>query len=125
MQNLDSLEKHIELGQLFTYYGKLLPAKTRLTLEHYLADDLTLSEIAENEGRSRQAVHAQVKNACNQLYTYDLQLGLLQKAELYLDLESELINRIENGNKKEALALLQAVRALFSLEGQTDVSKPE
>ena len=125
MQAQDQLEKYVELGQLFSYYGPLLPEKTRRTLASYLTDNLTLSEIAENEGCSRQAVHAQVKQGCHRLYAYDLQLGLLQKAELYLDLEQKLIEQIRGGRTESALAVLQAVRALFSLEDKDHAAKSE
>lgn len=117
----EKLEKYVELGQLLSYYSKLLPEQMRNTLELYLSNNLSLSEIAELQGRSRQAVHAHVKQGCSKLYGYDLKLGLLQKAEIYLDVERELIQRIKSGKEDEALALLGLLRSLFALEGDENV----
>lgn len=108
--------EHIALGQLFALYKNLLPEHKRDAMEAYLAEDLTLSEIAENEGKSRQAIHAQVKDARKHLYDYEEQLGLLQKLEQYQELEAELRQRILDGQTEESLRLLDAIRGLFALD---------
>ncbi len=116
MTNLERLREHIELGQLFALYKDLLPENKRAAMEAYLAEDLTLSEIAENEGKSRQAVHAQVKDARKHLYDFERRLGLLQKTELYQELEDELRRRILDGSTDESLRLLDAIRGLLALD---------
>lgn len=116
MTTYDRLMEHIALGQLFALYKNLLPEHKRDAMEAYLAEDLTLSEIAENEGKSRQAIHAQVKDARKHLYDYEEQLGLLQKLEQYQELEAELRQRILDGQTEESLRLLDAIRGLFALD---------
>lgn len=128
MTTFERLQEHIALGQLFALYKNLLPENKRTAMEAYLAEDLTLSEIAENEGKSRQAVHAQVKDAREHLYAYERQLGLLQKTEEYQELEKQLRRCILDGNTKESLRLLDAIRGLFALDtegNEANVSKFE
>ena len=47
-------EKDLSLNLLFDTYGELLPENQRDMFEQYYCDDLSLSEIAENAGRTRQ-----------------------------------------------------------------------
>jgi len=64
---------------LLDFYGNLLTDNMRETLDMYLNDDLSLSEIADMEGISRQGVHDKVKRAMNQLHGYEDKLGLAQR----------------------------------------------
>ena len=50
-------EKSVRTDLLLDFYGNLLTPKMRRTCESYYNDDLTLAEIAEAEGISRQGVH--------------------------------------------------------------------
>ena len=49
-------EKDLSLNLLFDTYGELLPENQRDMFEQYYCDDLSLSEIAENTGITRQGV---------------------------------------------------------------------
>jgi len=49
-------EKTYEMTLLYDFYSDLLTEKQRYYFERFYNDDLTLSEIAENEGISRQGV---------------------------------------------------------------------
>ena len=51
----------MRLGRLFDIYGSLLTAKQRTCLSLYFYDDLSLSEISDELGVSRQAVHDLLK----------------------------------------------------------------
>lgn len=53
----------IQLGQLLAVYGKLLTEKQREALSLYCDCDCTLSEIADENGISRQGVRDAVKKA--------------------------------------------------------------
>ena len=55
------MDKTIYLSNLFDYYGELLTDKQQAYFKDYYFNNLTLSEIAENEDVSRNAVHKQVK----------------------------------------------------------------
>ena len=53
--------KNLHVSALLDVYGEFLSEKQRNLTEHYYNEDLSLSEIAENEGITRQAVN-RIKN---------------------------------------------------------------
>lgn len=60
---------------LLDIYGEMLTQKQRDFLEYYYDDDLSLSEIAENEGITRQGVRDSIKRAEGQLFSMEEKLG--------------------------------------------------
>ena len=71
--------ERIRLSLLCDIYGSLLSEKQRNALDLYCNEDLSLSEIAENTGISRQGVRDQLTHAETQLTFYEDALGLLAK----------------------------------------------
>ena len=51
------MEKIVQQGMLYDFYGELLTEHQKQIYESYVYENLSLSEIAEEEGVSRQAVH--------------------------------------------------------------------
>ncbi len=66
---------------LLDFYGDMLTEKQRAFIEYYYNDDLSLSEIAENEGITRQGVRDAIKRAEGQLYEMEERLGLAKRFE--------------------------------------------
>ena len=64
------MEKHVEASILLQIYGKLLTEKQQKVLSYYYNDDLSLTEIAENEGITRQAARDIIKKGENKLLEY-------------------------------------------------------
>ncbi len=64
---------------LYDYYGELFNDKQREYFEDYYFDNLSLSEIADNSGVSRNAIHKGIKNVVNKLYEYEDKLKLYEK----------------------------------------------
>jgi len=77
----DSLQEVIELSILFDFYGELLTEHKRHIFEDYICNDLSLGEIAEIEGISRQGVHDIIKRCSAELRTYEEKLQLYRKFE--------------------------------------------
>lgn len=73
------MEKRVETGWLLDFYGPLLTGRQQALLQLYCEEDLSLAEIAEQEGISRQAVHDSVRRGDAQLHEYEKQLGLLRR----------------------------------------------
>ena len=53
--------KNFEISLLLDFYGDMLTEKQRDMVDYYYNDDLSLSEIAENEGITRQGVRDSIK----------------------------------------------------------------
>jgi len=66
---------------LMDFYGDMLTDRQRSFLEYYYVDDLSLSEIAENEGITRQGVRDAIKRAESQLFEMEERLGLAKRFE--------------------------------------------
>ena len=76
----------MNVSRLCDVYGALLTEHRRELIREYYDNDLSLAEIAENSGITRQAALCSIKQAENQLYGYE-EIGL---AALYRDLEKDL-----------------------------------
>lgn len=57
------MAKDLEMSYLLDFYGDVLTEKQRDVMEQYYNDDLSLSEIADNAGISRQGVRDSIKRA--------------------------------------------------------------
>ena len=105
------MEKNVKVSILLDFYGKLLTEKQFKLLEDYYNNDLSLSEIAENENITRQAVRDNLKNGENNLLEYEEKLGLMEKALKQEKMIEDLITEIDNTkDSKEALKLLSKIK---------------
>jgi predicted DNA-binding protein YlxM (UPF0122 family) len=68
--------KNLDITVLLDFYGEMLTDKQREALEFYYNEDLSLAEIAEHSGITRQGVRDAIKRAENQLLEYESKLGL-------------------------------------------------
>ena len=73
------MEKIVEQGLLYDFYGELLTRHQRQIYEGIVYDNLSLGEIAQEEGISRQAVHDIVKRCDKTLQGYEEKLKLIEK----------------------------------------------
>ncbi len=73
------LANDIRITILYDFYGDMLTEKQRDFLNYYYNDDLSLAEIAENEGITRQGVRDAIKRAEAQLYDMEAKLGFVEK----------------------------------------------
>ncbi|QDR80433.1 YlxM family DNA-binding protein [Sporomusa termitida] len=70
------LNKVLRVGQLYDFYNALLTDKQRECLNMHYLQDLSLAEIADEFGVSRQAVHDILRRAERTLEEYEKKLGL-------------------------------------------------
>ena len=73
------MAKNLEISLLLDFYGSMLTEKQRMMIEYYYNDDLSLAEIADNEGITRQGVRDAVKRAESQLLELEERLGLAKR----------------------------------------------
>ncbi len=87
-----------EISVLIDNYGVLLTEKQRLIMEYYFNDDLSLAEIAENEGITRQGVLDIIKRCKQTLFEYEDKLQLIKKITVL----KEKTNSIDQSIKSDA-----------------------
>ena len=92
------MEKDLKFSILLQIYGELLTEKQREIVGLYYDYDLSLAEISENLGISRQAVLDSLRNACDSLRNYEEKLNILAKNQ-YLSAEIEKLKALtKEGN---------------------------
>lgn len=74
-----NVAKNLEISFLLDFYGEMLTQKQREVIEYYYNDDLSLAEIADNEGITRQGVRDSIKRAEAQLLEMEERLGLARR----------------------------------------------
>ncbi len=94
------MAKDLDIIMLYDIYGDMLTEKQRDFITYYYDDDLSLAEIAQNEGITRQGVRDSIKRAEAQLLLFEEKLGLKKRfEELKSGLEevsrmTEIINEV-------------------------------
>ena len=73
------MEKKVEISMLCQLYGKLLTEKQFEFLNDYYNNDYSLSEIAENNNITRQAVRDIIKKGEKKLFEYEEKLLFMKK----------------------------------------------
>ncbi len=96
------MEKIVEQGLLYDFYGELLTEHQRQIYEARVFDNLSLSEIAQDFEISRQGVHDLIKRCDKILQGYEEKLHLLQK---FLSIK-ETITQIESITDQEEVRKL-------------------
>lgn len=84
---------------LYDFYSGLLTDKQQEFFEDYYFSNLSLGEIAENTGLSRNAIHKNIKSVEEKLIFYEEKLELYKKKQ---ELE-EILKEIDNKSIKEKL----------------------
>ncbi len=87
------MEKIVEQGLLYDFYGELLTSHQQGIYEIVVYENLSLGEIAEEQGISRQAVHDIVKRCDRTLLGYEEKLKLVARFASIKEKISE-INRL-------------------------------
>lgn len=73
------IDKVLRIGLLYDFYGALLTEKQRRCMDMHYLNDLSLAEIAEEFGVSRQAVHDILRRSEQVLEEYESKLGLVSR----------------------------------------------
>lgn len=97
------MKEQIYLTILFDYYESLLSEKDRLCFKDYYFNNLSLSEIAENNNISRNAVHKRLKKIEEELNNYENKLKLYKKEQKIMSIlkdekDQEKVKNILNNN---------------------------
>ena len=90
------MEKKVEISILCQIYGKLLTEKQYEVINDYYNNDFSLSEIAENNNITRQAVRDMIKKGESKLFEFEEKLLIMKKMK---DQEKQIQSIIEELNK--------------------------
>ena len=90
------IENIMEQTLLYDFYGELLTDHQKRIYEDVVFNDLSLTEVAEQEGISRQGVHDSLKNAEKSLEDYESKLGLVEKFSRTTEAIEEIDKRIDS-----------------------------
>lgn len=94
---VEFVEEIVELSLLYDFYGEMLDEHKKKIFEDYVLNDLSLAEIADEEGISRQGVHDIVKRCTKKLKEYESALHLVEK---FQDMKEKLTEVTELLNKE-------------------------
>lgn len=73
------MAKNLEFSLLLDFYGDMLTQKQKDAIEYYYNEDLSLAEISQNLGITRQGVRDAIKRAESLLHTMENRIGLARK----------------------------------------------
>ncbi|MBR3836935.1 MAG: DNA-binding protein [Clostridia bacterium] len=102
-------EKDLSLALLYDLYSALLSEKKREVFEGYFLSDLSLAEIAEETGTSRQAVRDLISRTKGDLTFFEEKIGLMQKRNQLLS----LCDALEQAQPEELEVLIQRIREVL------------
>jgi len=112
------MEKIVEQGILYDFYGGLLTPHQRRIYEDVAYNDLSLREIAEKEGISKQAVSDLIRRVTKQMRDYEEQLGMIRRYESIRRVLDALEKDAEGASSVSSSEVGEAVRKIrSSLEG--------
>ena len=108
------MEEKVKISMLCEFYGKLLTKKQFEFIDDYYNNDLSLSEIAENNDITRQAVRDIIKKGEKKLFEYEEKLLFMKKT---INQEKQIQNILLNLNKiqkdpsdKQVTSILEEIR---------------
>ena len=96
----------IEVGYLLGFYGGMLTDRQQALLDAYYNQDLSLSEIAQQEGISRQGVHDAIRRGEQELRNLEERLGFAANHQCMRGKLLSAKSALASGNSKEAMTLL-------------------
>ncbi len=103
-------EKDIEIGYLLDFYGELLKDRCREALDMYYNEDMSLAEIAEELGITRQGVRDLIVRGGDELKHYEETLHTAEKFRIISEAAEKIAkNAEETGNAEigEQIKLIQ------------------
>ncbi|MCI6407989.1 YlxM family DNA-binding protein [Veillonella caviae] len=107
------MEERVLISLLLDFYGPLLTDKQRLSLQLHHENDMSLGEIADELGVSRQAVHDNLQRARHILNDYESKLHLVAQYEM----REQVIQELKDTLPVEVLSQVKVQQLLTQMEG--------
>lgn len=110
------MEKIVAQGMLYDFYGSLLTKHQQEGYEHVVYDDMSLNEIAEAEGISKQAVSDLIRRTTAQMEKVDGKLQLISRYRTIRNLCTSLQEAAGRGALTDDLVMEKTERILQQLQ---------
>ena len=108
------MENNVKISMLNQIYGKLLTKKQYEIIDDYYNNDLSLSEIAENNNITRQAVRDILKKGEKKLFEYEEKLmfmkRMLNQEKRIEKVLAELTKIQKNDSDQEIAQILESIK---------------
>ena len=108
------MEKKIEISMLWQIYGALLTEKQKEYIDYYYNEDLSLAEIAQNDGITRQGVRDIIKKGEKKLFEYEEKLmfmkRMLNQEKRIEKALSELTKIQKDSSDKQVVSVLESIK---------------
>lgn len=108
----DEMTRRVELNWLAAFYGGMLTDKQREVLALHCEEDLSLGEIAQEAGVSRQGVHEMLARAAQKLWDMEAKLGVAARFARMQDGLQTCLTALRDKRYDEAERLLERLIAL-------------
>jgi len=105
----EDLNKKVDLAFLSAFYGGMLTEKQRQILSLHCEEDLSLGEIAEEVGITRQAVHETLSRAADRLKRMEDSLGAAKRFRRMVSGLEEALSSLRNRDYIRAEQLLNGL----------------
>lgn len=108
------MEKIVEQNLLFDFYGELLTEHQQNVYQDAVFNDMSLSEVADNYGISRQGVHDLLKRCDRTMQEYENKLHLISRfasVKEKLSKIREITDILEEGSLQEGRRQIQRLTA--------------
>lgn len=102
----------MEQSLLFDFYGELLTEHQKQVFEDVVLNDLSLSEVAQERGISRQGVHDLIKRSNKILLEYEEKLHLVEKFLYIKNKVNEISELTKECGRLEKFELVQKIEQI-------------
>ncbi len=108
----DDMENIVKQNLLYDFYGELLTDHQRAVYEDVIFNDMSLAEIAEEKGISRQGVHDLIKRCDKILSGYEEKLHLVSRFQKTREMAAEIGTLTKRFQETNDMELIQQIEQL-------------
>lgn len=106
------MESIVKQSLLYDFYGELLTEHQRAVYEDAVFNDMSLSEIAQERGISRQGVHDLIKRCDRLLDGYEEKLHLVSKFQQTRQMVAEIREKLQLFQESRDETLIRQIEEL-------------
>ncbi len=107
------MDKILEQTLLYDFYGELLTDHQKQIYEDVVLNDYSFSEVAEEQGISRQGVHDLVKRCNKILQEYESKLHLVEKFVTIKEQIEEMEKSLRETEEPDKEALVRQLNGIL------------